>query len=141
MNNKLEFLLSDNIKIELKEILNDFINNLDENELKIFNEIADELYESRVVYGRKSSKITNNAIKLCIKINNNLGIKTFPYIETCTRKGYSLIDGTFAFTMRILENGFRYIHSYSQVKDCIKNSSKLKNYYVDYGITRVIDIV
>lgn len=141
MNDKLDLLLSNNINISLKEKLVDYIKSLNENELKNFNETINELYESRFVYGRKSCKITNNAIKLCIKLSNDLEIKTFPYIETCTRRGYNLNGGTFAFTMRLLESGFKYINSYCQAKDCIKSRNELKDYYMDYGTTRVIDII
>ncbi|EPB8173208.1 hypothetical protein ACRTAL_002385 [Clostridium perfringens] len=141
MNNKLASLFSNNVNNSLKENLNEFIKNLNENELKIFNDITNELYEYKIVYDKKSAKITNNSIKLCLKLYRELNIKTFPKIETCTRKGYSMNDGTFAFTMRLLEDGFKHIHSYSQVKDCIKKSNEIKDYYMDYGTTRVVDII
>lgn len=136
MENKLEFIFSDAVTKLNKDSLYDYINNLNLEEKRNFNNIVDELYMFKY-NGRKDFKITNNSIKLCIKIFKNLNIKVFPHINVCTIRGYGTNGGTFTFYMRTLDDYFKTISSYTPVKECIKKKTILYEYW--NGSERMMD--
>ena len=60
-------------------LLDHYIMNLFEEELDMYIRIAEKLYDMRTL-GQTSNKVTLNAIKLCLKLND-LGCRTFPMIN------------------------------------------------------------
>ena len=119
----LDELYSKTVTESSKFRLHLYINLLNKNELEVFKSNIE-------LHKRCNDKITNNAVRLCLKIYEDTGIKVFPFIQKCTQKGFSTIDGTFTWCMQRLDSTGN-ISSYSLAKECIKKKVKLKAYQLD----------
>lgn len=131
MNINLENLYSSTVTEKSKFNLHLFVNLLNKKELKIFEDNVEVLMNN-------GEKITNNAIRLCLKIYTETKLKVFPYIERCARKGWSVKDGTFSWTMKRLDDSTGCIGGYSFVKECIKQKTKLKSYSLSINDPQMI---
>lgn len=134
-----KYLFTDSVEDQEKELLNNYIEQFNEYELSIFKKILEFLkYQSKYV-GCKYN-ITKNSIVLCIKIYDDTGIKTFPFIHKVARKGYSISGGTFAFGVYTLETFFpNIIYCDYRAADCLKKSSILE-FDIDNTGTKIITI-
>lgn len=108
---------------------------LTENNIIKINEFIDDLSELELLEWNKclnfcngcGFKITNNAVKLMLKIYEMFNIKVFPYIQKEARKGYSIKGGTYAFSMYTLDNTLG-LNSHDKVKDILSNKNKIGIY-------------
>jgi len=119
----LKSMYSDGAKEKDKELLQEYIDALTDEEIIIFNEIKNDLKYSRI-----KNNITHNSIQLMLKVYDNTSIKTFPYINKIACKNWSIGDGTFAFSLYLLDKSELRDRIYSsfRVKDCL-----LKKYSFD----------
>lgn len=129
----LDDLYSKTVTESSKSRLHLYISLLNKNELEVF--------KSNIEFHKRcNDKITNNAVRLCLKIYEDTGIKVFPFIQRCTQKGYGTIDGTFTWCMQRLDSNDD-ISSYSLAKECIKKKVKLKSYQLSsYDYQMMVDI-
>jgi hypothetical protein len=124
----LGYLYSDKISSKYIRFLSEYIDLLNTNELNVFKIIADDLKYKKKYYGMKKYKIGDNSIKLSLKIFNQTGIKTFPYIERIACKGWSISDGSFAWMMYKLENyPGDTLNSDIRVRICLRKDVVLEN--------------
>lgn len=123
MISNIKRLYTDSITDKDKELMMDYINNLSEKELNAFKEIYHNLTYN--IY--KKCNITHNSIKLTLKLYNDTGEKTFPYINVIASKGWSVGNGTFAFSLYLLNNEYykKEIYSGYRVKYCINKKLKI----------------
>lgn len=126
MNEDICYLFSKSVSYKDSELIYNYIDKLTTEEKSIFNSILKDLIEMRL-------KVTHNAIKLTLKIYKNTNIKTFPYIQKEALKGYSINDGTFAFSMYLLNDKNKYLNSYVKVKELL-----LKNNTININISNNI---
>lgn len=135
MNKDISFLYSKTVTNKDNELIQNYINGLSEIERDTFNSIITDLINL-------DAKITHNAVRLALKVYKDTNIKTFPYIQKEACKGYSMNDGTYSFSMNLLDNEhYRYIFSYSQVKDLLlKDNTIITDFSRIYGGDMVIDI-
>lgn len=106
-----------------------YSNKLTENNIIIIDEFIDDLSKLELLQWNKhlnfcnncKFKITNNSVKLMIKLYRQFNIKVFPFILKEARKGYSIKSGTYAFSMYTLDNNMLY--SYDKVIDILNNKN------------------
>lgn len=110
------------------ELLHNYIEELDKKELEIFYKLMNEFIHFKNYCGHKKYKITNNAIRLAIKISDQISIKVFPYIERIAKKSWSVSDGTFSWGMYILQSNKGMVGCYDKVNECLKSKSVLEWY-------------
>lgn len=119
--------------------LHNYINNLSDDELEIYTDLASNLYDRRTL-GAKSIKVTANAIKLCIKLSQ-YGYKTFPYIEKLATKGWDTAGGTYSFSMPLLTKSLTYrdIYSFGPIEQLVKEDAELDIGYYEPGGALEVD--
>lgn len=127
----ISYLFSKSVTDKDSELIYGYINELTAKEKIEFDKILEDLIDMKL-------KVSHNAIRLTLKLINETGIKTFPYIQKEARKGYPIEDGTYAFSMYLLEGNYRTLNSYSKVKDLLLNKNKIISNIHD---SRILDLV
>lgn len=123
----IKYLYSYSLEEKDKKNLKEYINKLTIKELNVFKEIAKQLKELKKYHGHNKYKITSNSIKLTVKIYENTGVTTFPYIERIAQKGWSISDGTFSWgTYMLNEYPAKMIYSCDRVNKCLLKKNKLE---------------
>lgn len=110
-----------------QRLLCEYFDSLTEKEKEICENKANELYERVKVYGSKYA-ITKSSIVIAKRVKEELGFTCFPLIEKVARKGWSVADGTFAWSMPLLKDSvglFNDINSYEPVKMYLLKNSVL----------------
>lgn len=115
---KLDDLYSKTVTESSKLNMHIYTNLLTKKELELF-----ERYVKQLRFN--GGKITNNAIRLCLKISVETGIKTFPLIDTMSIKEFSVKDGAYAWVMSRLNRFGGAAGSYISSKECIKKKYTL----------------
>lgn len=136
---KTVYLMSHNIPDCDFRKLKNYINLLSENELKNYIEIAQRLYDRKTISKSNRIKISPNAVKLCLKLADE-GCHTFPYIEKLATKGWSTSDGTYSFSMPLLEGTGAWqkdIFSFGPIEKLIKKDTILDIGYSYHGALEV----
>jgi hypothetical protein len=127
-------LFSKGVTDKDNKLIQEYTNKLTEKEKIEFNKILKDLTDMEF-------KVTHNAIRLTLKLLDETGIKTFPYIQKEARKGYSIGDGTYAFSMYLLEGNYKTLNSYSKVKDLLVSKNKIISNIRDvHMLDLVIDV-
>lgn len=112
---------------KVQRILCEYFNSLTEKEKKLCEKKAEELYERVNVFGSKYS-ITKSSIIIANRVKKELGYACFPIIEKVARKGWSVADGTFAWSMPLLKETvgiFNDINSYEPVRLYLLKNSEI----------------
>jgi len=128
-NEKLNYalgVLKANLTYREEKLLEEYMDNLNEDESKVFIELADRFASYKKDYGHNSYRITKNAIKITLKIYENLEIKTFPLIKTVATKGWSLNNGTHAWMIYKLEDDLLndiILTCDERVRECVKKKN------------------
>ena len=78
-------LIKGDVSDNLVQRLISYINGLTDKELDVYIRLAENLYDRRHL-GARSIKVSDNAIKLCLKLAE-YDTKTFPYIKKIATKG------------------------------------------------------
>ncbi len=120
-------------------LVDHYIMNLFEEELDMYIRIAEKLYDMRTL-GQTSNKVTLNAIKLCLKLND-LGCKTFPMINKIATKGWGTSGGTYAFSMYALEGDdfAKEYFSFGPIEPMIKKDANLVVFFNEHTRCTEID--
>jgi hypothetical protein len=122
-------LYTDSISEKSVEILDNYIDGLNDKEYERFCELLESFIYNRKYRGQRKYMITNNSVSLTIKILNEVGHKVFPYINKVATKGWNLSGGTMAWSMFDLNVGKYELHTEIycdfRVKDCLKKNSKI----------------
>jgi hypothetical protein len=137
MVSNIKRLYTDSVTDKDKELMIDYINNLSEKELEVFKGVYHD-----VKYTRNKNNITHNSIRLTLRLYKDLEIKTFPHIRKIACKGWSIGNGTFAFSMCLLEEENKHVYSYATVNLLLAKKNTIVT-GLDYSNIRydtVIDI-
>lgn len=138
---KCSLLVSPSKNISQKDICGLFSylrHSLSDEELKIFIDVGQSLF-NRKTLGCRNIKITANAIKLCLKLNE-YEVHTFPYIEKIARKGFDTSGGTYSFCMPTLTAypcADNNIYSYGPIEKLIKRNANLDIKTSHFGFLEV----
>lgn len=122
-----EYLFSTVVSEKNKEDLKRYIKAFSKEECEKYLRIGERLKKSKYLTNRRV-KITNNAIKLFMKIYDSSGILVFPYIEKLATKGWDTKGGTYSFSMPLLSSTeyLDYsIYSFGPIKDLVSNKTEL----------------
>ena len=134
------YLMANNIPDKYVRELYKYIQRLPQREAEYYVQIAQKWHDRKTLSKSSRIKITTNAVKLCLRLDNE-GILTFPLIEKLATKGWDTAGGTYSFAMPLLEDlAFnREIYSFGPIEKLIKKDSVLdvgNSYYgaleVDY---------
>lgn len=105
-------IMSDSVTEKDEDLLYDYINRLSPIQYQDFVRNVYRLTD-RKTKGNKRAKITHNAIRLALRIEEyGDNIRVFPFIEKLATKGWPTSDGTYSFSMPILVNTGKYIDEY-----------------------------
>ena len=101
--------------------------------------IAEKLYDMRTL-GQTSNKVTLNAIKLCLKLND-LGCRTFPMINKIATRGWDTSGGTYAFSMYALEGDdfAKEYFSFGPIEPMVKKNADLVVFFNEHTRCTEID--
>jgi len=127
----IKYLKSDNLTKDYNDKLTNFIENLNIDELILFQKLAEDFKYNKKYLGWKKYKISKNSIDLMIKIFEHTEIKVFPYVSKVAGKGWSISDGSFAWGMYRLDGEYPTKQIYSDIRanECLK-----KCYELEYDI-------
>jgi len=115
----ISFLYSKTVTNKNNELIQNYIKELSDFERDSFNSITNDIINMNI-------KITNNAIRLTLKLFKDTNIKVFPYIQKEACRGYSMQDGTYAFSMCLLNSEpYKTIYSYRKIKDLLLKDSAI----------------
>ena len=129
-------LYTDSVTNKDHELIDNYIDTLSKEESEIFRQLYHDCK-----YNRKKCNITHNSIKLTLKLYNDTGEKTFPFINKIACKGWSIGEGTFSFSLYLLNNEFsKEIFSWHRVSDCLLKRYKINTQPV-YGSIGHIEII
>ena len=120
-------------------LIDHYIMNLFEEELDMYIRIAEKLYDMRTL-GQTSNKVTLNAIKLCLKLND-LGCRTFPMINKIATRGWDTSGGTYAFSMYALEGDdfAKEYFSFGPIQPMVKKNADLVVFFNEHTRCTEID--
>lgn len=120
-------------------LIDHYIMNLFEEELDMYIRIAEKLYDMRTL-GQTSNKVTLNAIKLCLKLND-LGCRTFPMINKIATRGWDTSGGTYAFSMYALEGDdfAKEYFSFGPIEPMVKKNADLVVFFNEHTRCTEID--
>lgn len=120
-------------------LVDHYIMNLFEEELDMYIRIAEKLYDMRTL-GQTSNKVTLNAIKLCLKLND-LGCRTFPMINKIATRGWDTSGGTYAFSMYALEGDdfAKEYFSFGPIEPMVKKNADLVVFFNEHTRCTEID--
>lgn len=120
-------------------LIDHYIVNLFEEELDMYIRIAEKLYDMRTL-GQTSNKVTLNAIKLCLKLND-LGCRTFPMINKIATRGWDTSGGTYAFSMYALEGDdfAKEYFSFGPIEPMVKKNADLVVFFNEHTRCTEID--
>ena len=120
-------------------LIDHYIMNLFEEELDMYIRIAEKLYDMRTL-GLTSNKVTLNAIKLCLKLND-LGCRTFPMINKIATRGWDTSGGTYAFSMYALEGDdfAKEYFSFGPIEPMVKKNADLVVFFNEHTRCTEID--
>lgn len=120
-------------------LIDHYIMNLFEEELDMYIRIAKKLYDMRTL-GQTSNKVTLNAIKLCLKLND-LGCRTFPMINKIATRGWDTSGGTYAFSMYALEGDdfAKEYFSFGPIEPMVKKNADLVVFFNEHTRCTEID--
>ena len=120
-------------------LIDNYIMNLFEEELDMYIRIAEKLYDMRTL-GQTSNKVTLNAIKLCLKLND-LGCRTFPMINKIATRGWDTSGGTYAFSMYALEGDdfAKEYFSFGPIEPMVKKNADLVVFFNEHTRCTEID--
>lgn len=120
-------------------LIDHYIMNLFEEELDMYIRIAEKLYDMRTL-GQTSNKVTLNAIKLCLKLND-LGCRTFPVINKIATRGWDTSGGTYAFSMYALEGDdfAKEYFSFGPIEPMVKKNADLVVFFNEHTRCTEID--
>jgi hypothetical protein len=121
-------LIKSDIPSKYVVALKNYIDQLSKDDVAIYINIANNLYDRRTL-GARSIKVTLNAIKLCVKLAQ-FGYLTFPYIEKIATKGWSTSGGTYSFSIKTLSDVGKELFSYEPANLIVKNGTRIS---VDYN--------
>lgn len=105
-------IMADSVTEKDEDLLYEYVERLNSVQYQDFVKNVYRLVD-RKTKGNKRAKITHNAIRLTLRIeeaDNN--IRVFPFIEKLATKGWPTSDGTYSFSMPILLNTGKYIDEY-----------------------------
>ena len=120
-------------------LIDHYIMNLFEEELDMYIRIAEKLYDMRTL-GQTSNKVTLNAIKLCLKLND-LGCRTFPMINKIATRGWDTSGGTYAFSMYAVEGDdfAKEYFSFGPIEPMVKKNADLVVFFNEHTRCTEID--
>lgn len=95
-------IMADSVTEKDEDLLYDYITRLKPIQYQSFVRNVYKLID-RKTKGNKRAKITHNAIRLTLRIEEkDKSIRVFPFIEKLATKGWPTSDGTYSFSMPIL---------------------------------------
>ena len=105
-------IMSDSVTEKDEDLLYDYINRLSPIQYQDFVRNVYRLTD-RKTKGNKRAKITHNAIRLTLRIEEiDRNLRVFPFIEKLATKGWPTSDGTYSFSMPILISSGKDIDEY-----------------------------
>ena len=105
-------IMADSVTEKDEDLLYEYVERLNSVQYQDFVKNVYRLVD-RKTKGNKRAKITHNAIRLTLRIeeaDNN--IRVFPFIEKLATKGWPTSDGTYSFSMPILISSGKDIDEY-----------------------------
>lgn len=124
-------LYTDSVTVKDEELIDKYIDTLSKEESEIFRQLYHDCK-----YANKVKYITHNSIQLTLKVYNDTGTKTFPYINKIACNGWGIGEGTFSFSLYLLNDVYnKEIYSSYRVKDCLLKRFRLiiQNVYMTIG--------
>lgn len=95
-------IMADSVTEKDEDLLYDYVLRLKPIQYQSFVRNVYKLID-RKTKGNKRAKITHNAIRLTLRIEEaDKSIRVFPFIEKLATKGWPTSDGTYSFSMPIL---------------------------------------
>lgn len=105
-------IMADSVTEKDEDLLYDYITRLKPIQYQSFARNVYKLID-RKTKGNKRAKITHNAIRLTLRIEEkDKNIRVFPFIEKLATKGWPTSDGTYSFSMPILISNGNDIDEY-----------------------------
>ena len=89
---------------KIQDALSSYFDNLNEAEKECFRKFS-KRFAAWAEMGTKKYKISKNAIKIAIRLKDELGVVCYPFIEKIATKGWSTNGGTFSWSMQRLDCG------------------------------------
>ena len=128
-------IMADSVTEKDEDLLYDYITRLKPIQYQSFVRNVYKLID-RKTKGNKRAKITHNAIRLALRIEEVDNTRVFPFIEKIATKGWDTKGGTYSFSMPILiSNGKdideyidNEIYSFGPIYKLISNKNKLDIY-------------
>ena len=128
-------IMADSVTEKDEDLLYDYITRLKPIQYQSFVRNVYKLID-RKTKGNKRAKITHNAIRLALRIEEVENTRVFPFIEKIATKGWDTKGGTYSFSMPILiSNGKdideyidNEIYSFGPIDKLISNKNKLDIY-------------
>ena len=104
-------IMADSVTEKDEDLLFDYVTRLKPIQYQSFVRNMYRLID-RKTKGNKRAKITHNAIKLALRIEQVDSIRVFPFIEKIATKGWDTKGGTYSFSMPILVSTGKDIDEY-----------------------------
>ena len=105
-------IMADSVTEKDEDLLYEYVERLNSVQYQDFVKNVYRLVD-RKTKGNKRAKITHNAIRLTLRIEEiDRNLRVFPFIEKLATKGWPTSDGTYSFSMPILLNTGKYIDEY-----------------------------
>ena len=104
-------IMADSVTEKDEDLLYDYVTRLKPIQYQSFVRNMYRLID-RKTKGNKRAKITHNAIKLTLRIEQVDSIRVFPFIEKIATKGWDTKGGTYSFSMPILVSTGKDIDEY-----------------------------
>ena len=104
-------IMADSVTEKDEDLLYDYVTRLKPIQYQSFVRNVYRLVD-RKTKGNKRAKITHNAIKLALRIEQVDSIRVFPFIEKIATKGWDTKGGTYSFSMPILVSTGKDIDEY-----------------------------
>jgi len=129
-------IMSDSVTEKDEDLLYDYVSRLKPIQYQSFVRNVYRLID-RKTKGNKRAKITHNAIRLTLRIEEiDRNLRVFPFIEKLATKGWSTSDGTYSFSMPILvskgtdidEYIENEIYSFGPIEKLVSNKNTIDIY-------------
>ena len=128
-------IMADSVTEKDEDLLYDYITRLKPIQYQSFVRNVYKLID-RKTKGNKRAKITHNAIRLALRIEEVDNTRVFPFIEKIATKGWDTKGGTYSFSMPILKSNGKdideyidnEIYSFGPIDKLISNKNKLDIY-------------
>ena len=104
-------IMADSVTEKDEDLLYDYIKRLSPIQYQSFVRNVYQLID-RKTKGNKRVKITHNAIRLALRLEEVDIIRVFPFIEKIATKGWDTKGGTYSFSMPILISNGNNIDNY-----------------------------